>query len=200
MTKEEKAFKKFFEQLKVDHQQPVSGRVLLSEPFLGDPNFTKSVVLLVRHDDEGSVGFTINHPSETGINEIIDDFPAIDAPVYIGGPVSNESLFYLHNNADLPNSIKIQEELYWGGDFEALKTFIIEKKIKQKEILFLVGYSGWESEQLSNELAAHSWIVSDIASSEVFKNDSENLWNELLARKSNAFRILSNFPEDPSLN
>lgn len=200
MTKEERALKKFFERLKIEDQKAAAGRVLLSEPFLGDPNFTQSVVILVRHDKEGSVGFTINQPSLTWINEILDDFPQIDAPVYIGGPVSNESLFYIHKIPELSNSIKILEGLYWGGDFPELKQMIAEGKVDPKDILFLVGYSGWESGQLKGELEQHSWIVSDIGSNEVFTSNKNNLWQELLKRESEAFGIISNFPEDPSLN
>ena len=201
MNNEEKAFNRFFKQLKIEDQKPASGRVLLSEPFLADPNFTHSVILLVRHDAEGSVGFTINHLSDTKLNEVLDDLPLSNSCVYVGGPVSNESLFYLHTLGDkLTGSIKIQEGLYWGGDFEELKTMIESGKVSENEIMFLVGYSGWDSHQLEGELKSHSWIVADISTDNVFKGKGRELWNELLTRKSKAFQIVSNFPENPSLN
>ncbi len=201
MNNKEKAFNRFFRQLRVEDQKPATGRILLSEPFLADPNFVHSVILLVRHDAEGSVGFTINHKSETQLNEILEDFPEVDAPVYIGGPVSNESLFYLHGIGDkLTGSIKIQEGLYWGGDFEELKNLLAAGKVNLDEFIFLVGYSGWEKEQLEGELAQHSWIVTDISTQTVFSNNYETIWNELLTNFNKAFKIVSNFPEDPSLN
>ena len=201
MNNEEKAFNRFFKQLKIEDQKPASGRVLISEPFLADPNFTHSVILLVRHDAEGSVGFTINHLSDTKLNEVLDDLPLSNSCVYVGGPVSNESLFYLHTLGDkLTGSIKIQEGLYWGGDFEELKTMIESGKVSENEIMFLVGYSGWDSDQLEDELKSHSWIVADISTDNVFKGKGRELWNELLTRKSKAFQIVSNFPENPSLN
>jgi len=201
MNNEEKAFNRFFKQLKIEDQKPASGRVLLSEPFLADPNFTHSAILLVRHDAEGSVGFTINHPSDTKLNEIIDDFPPTNSFVFVGGPVSNDSLFYLHTLGDkLSGSIKIQEGLYWGGDFEELKSMMESGTVSEHQIMFLVGYSGWGSDQLEAELKSHSWIVADISTENVFKGKSRELWNELLTLKSEAFQIVSNFPEDPSLN
>ena len=140
MNNEEKAFNRFFKQLKIEDQKPASGRVLLSEPFLADPNFTHSAILLVRHDAEGSVGFTINHPSDTKLNEILDNFPPTNAFVFVGGPVSNESLFYLHTLGDkLSGSIKIQEGLYWGGDFEELKSMMESGMVSEHQIMFLVG-------------------------------------------------------------
>jgi len=201
MNNEEKAFNRFFKQLKIEDQKPASGRILLSEPFLADPNFTHSVILLVRHDTEGSVGFTINHPSDTKLNEILVDFPSTNSLVYVGGPVSNESLFYLHTLGNkLSGSIKIQEGLYWGGDFEELKELVASGQVSETEIIYLVGYSGWESGQLERELNKHSWIVTDISTENVFSGKSRELWNELLTLKSEAFKIVSNFPEDPNLN
>lgn len=201
MSIEEKAFNRFFQQLKIEDQKPAAGRVLLSEPFLADPNFTHSVVLLVRHDEEGSVGFTINYESDTLLHEILDDFPPTNANVFIGGPVSNESLFYLHTLGDkLKDAIKIQEGLYWGGDFGELKKLVASGAVAENEIIYLVGYSGWESGQLNEELEAHSWIVSDISTAAVFEKKGRELWNELLSKKSESFKIVNNFPDDPSLN
>lgn len=201
MNNEEKAFNRFFKQLKIEDQIPASGRVLLSEPFLADPNFTHSVILLVRHDSEGSVGFTINHPSDTKLNEILEDFPLTDSYVYVGGPVSNESLFYLHKLGDkLKGSIKIQEGLYWGGDFDELKSLVVSGQVADDDIIYLVGYSGWEPKQLEGELTNHSWIITDINTENVFSGKSRELWNELLTLKSESFKIVANFPEDPSLN
>jgi len=135
------------------------GKVLLAEPFMQDPYFKRSVVLLCEHAPEGSVGFILNHEMSLKINEVIDDFPDFNVPVFLGGPVKPENLFFLHQMKDLPGSIRITEGLYWSGDFEVLKARIERKEVKTNQIRFFLGYSGWDNEQLSMEIEQQSWII-----------------------------------------
>jgi len=120
------------------------GRLLISEPTLNDNIFFKSVVLLTHHNDDESIGLILNHPTKINLNEILNNIPLSDFPVYIGGPVEKQSLHFLHTLGELiPNSIKITNAIYFGGDFDTVIQLMQDKKITKNEIRFFVGYSGW---------------------------------------------------------
>lgn len=98
----------------------------MAEPFMLDPNFKRSVILICEHADHGTTGFILNKPLDMKIHELIADFPESKAPVHIGGPVAVDSVHYLHNVGDLlENSLEVSPGIYWGGDFEKLK-FLLE--------------------------------------------------------------------------
>lgn len=175
------------------------GDFLLSEPFMKDPNFKRAVILLCEHNQNGSFGFILNKISDLTIQELILDFPSIDAPIYIGGPVGEDTLHFLHRCGPiLENSIKIRENIWWGGNFEQLKEEIRNGNIFPDDIRFFVGYSGWGAGQLMSELEDHSWIVSQHFTD--FYGDSEDLWKNVMNAMGGNYKLISNFPEDPQLN
>lgn len=197
----QEAFDLFFSKLDYSTEKIEEGMVLISEPFLSDPNFTHSVVLIVKHNEEGSFGFVLNNESEYRLNEVLEDFPVFDSPVYLGGPVGVESLFFIHSRNDLiSGGHEVVPGLFWGGDFEELKSRIKEGSIQQEEVIFFVGYSGWEEGQLESELEGQSWIVTGINAKEVFDKTGKSLWNKKLKQLGNEYKILSSFPADPSMN
>ncbi len=126
-----------------------------------DPNFKRSVILLCEHGDEdGSIGFVINKPLEIKVNDLITDFPEIEAHVYYGGPVATDTIHYIHNVGELlDDSMKVTRGIYWGGDFTKLKFLIDSKLILPHNIRFYVGYSGWSVGQLHEEIAYKSWVT-----------------------------------------
>lgn len=200
-NEKQKAFDDFFSGLNYGSTKVVEGNILISDPFLLDPNFSRTVVLMVKHKEEGSLGFVLNDESKFKINEVIDDFPEFDTNVFLGGPVGNESLFFIHTRNDIiSEGIEVLNGLFWGGNFEELKQAISMKQIKKEEVIFFVGYSGWDKDQLNNELKEKSWIVADITTEEVMLQTGKSLWNTKLEKLGDKFKILSNFPEDPSLN
>ena len=86
-----------------------------------DANFKRSVILLTVHNKIESIGFILNQPTKVGINELINDLPCFDAPVYIGGPVQKDTLHFIHSMGDLiDGSIHVGENLYWSGNFQTL--------------------------------------------------------------------------------
>ena len=94
---------------------PIQGALLISEPFLKDFYFRRSVVLLAEHNDDGSFGLIINKPVEVMLNEIVKDFPYFETKLFIGGPVNTDSLFILHTlGKQIKNSFQIMPGLYWG--------------------------------------------------------------------------------------
>ena len=137
------------------------GRVLISEPFLNDTYFKRSVVLLTEHSDEGTVGFVLNKPVEMSVNEVLEDFPKTNAHISIGGPVNTNTIHYIHTFGErLPNSVQVMEDLYWGGDFEFLKEMMESGLIKGPQIRFFLGYAGWSPKQLDSELEAGCILLS----------------------------------------
>ena len=122
---------------------PSRGRILISEPFLRDATFGRSVILLVDHTDEGSMGLVINKQLPLFLNDIIMEFKYLDEiPLYKGGPIATDTLFYLHTLSDIPGSISISKGLYLNGDFDEIKKYILQGNKISECIRFFLGYSG----------------------------------------------------------
>ncbi|MEI6816053.1 MAG: YqgE/AlgH family protein [Bacteroidota bacterium] len=188
---------------KIGNQRvPVAaGKLLVSEPFMFDQNFGRSVILLCEHTLEGTVGFILNKPTEVTVNDAIEDFPEFDGNLYYGGPVQTNSLHFIHTLGDkIPGSLEVVKGIYWGGDFEVLKLLIDTKQIRNDQVRFYAGYSGWEPNQLKKELKEKTWIIADVNSQYPFAEDPLHLWRDVLKGMDEQFSVMSNFPEDPSLN
>ncbi len=181
---------------------PIKGSLLISEPFMMDPNFKRSVVLLTEHAAEGTVGYILNHKSEFILKDLIPDCWDADFQVYLGGPVAPDTLHFIHQSPDkIPGGQELGNGLFWGGDFESLKIQINNYNIKEDEIRFFIGYSGWSEDQLDDELSTNSWIVSNKYHIEMVFEENENyLWKEAIVNMGVKYAHISNFPEDPSLN
>lgn len=181
--------------------QPSIGKILISEPFLQDFYFRRSVVLLADHSEEGSFGIIMNKATESPVNYAIDDFPQIDAPLYLGGPVQTNSLFYIHRFGEkIEGSIIIKGQLAWGGDLDQVKQLILEGKLTANDIRFFVGYAGWSPSQLDEELSRNSWVVSGNVSEDLLDFDPKKMWGQSLQDVGGRFRDWVNFPLDPALN
>ena len=181
---------------------PAQGRFLIARPFLQDPNFWRSVVLLTEHNEEGTVGFVLNRPIEYGLNDLIEDFPTFNAPVFLGGPVGTDSLHYLHQVPDLEGSEnrEIAPGVYWGSSFEALRAGILAGMLTPENVRLFVGYSGWGPHQLEGELKMKSWYVSGSNNAFTFSDTPQDLWREVLRSMGERYRLISHYPEDPSMN
>ena len=134
-----------------NENQPAKGKLLLSEPFLNDPNFDRTVVLLCEHSDEGSFGFILNKPSEVELNSIMDELNVVEGKAYVGGPVQHNTLHYIHRFPSLEGGQEIKNGLYWGGEFEQLLSILQSENVTEEDIRFFVGYSGWVEGQLEEE-------------------------------------------------
>jgi putative transcriptional regulator len=181
---------------------PKKGCLLIAEPsILNDISFNRSVILLTEHVTDGSVGFILNKPLTYCIHDL---FPEINANfvIYNGGPVEQDNLYFLHNIPELiPESIEISYGLYWGGNFETTKNLINDGKISKENIRFFLGYSGWKTNQLEDELNENSWIIveNDLQNKIISKN-SQNFWKEKLNEIGGEYVYYSNSPENPTLN
>lgn len=181
--------------------KPEKGRLLISEPFLPDPNFERTVVLLCDHNDEGSFGFVLNKPSIIKVNEVLVDIKELEAEVYIGGPVQQDTLHFIHRSEALSDSAKIVDGIFWGGNFETLLLLTATAQIAPEDIRFFLGYSGWGPGQLDSELQEDSWIVCDyVTPTLLFETAPKDMWKKALDSMGGRYSIYSNYPVDPRLN
>lgn len=179
---------------------PNAGKVLIAEPFLGDPNFERSVVLICEHNKEGSFGLVLNNVSKNTIADVVDDIYA-EFPLFIGGPVEQNTLHFVHRLGQLiEDSIDLGNGIFWSGDFESIKSLLSIGTIKSEDIRFFIGYSGWGAGQLGNELAQNTWFVSDINSDVLFEEYTNQFWRTVLKRMGGDYKVLANYPVDPRLN
>ncbi len=188
--------------IETNHVSPEKGRILIAEPFLPGSYFNRSVVLLVAHNDKGSIGFILNKEIDYPIDEIMSDFPDFKAEVSLGGPVSTDSVYFIHSLGDeIPGSIHVKENMYWGGDFEVLKEKIKNGEVKSDQVRFFLGYSGWDEGQLEEELKEDSWVVSEIEQKNVLdKKPSQTSWIDAIRELGGKYSLWENFPQNPSLN
>ncbi|MCB0572145.1 MAG: YqgE/AlgH family protein [Phaeodactylibacter sp.] len=177
------------------------GKVLLAEPFMLDPNFKRTAVLLCEHNKEGSLGFIMNKPLNMRIDELIEDFPEFDSEVYFGGPVQTDTIHYVHNVGNLlDDSTKISNGVYFGGDFEKLKFLISSQLVQPANIRFFLGYSGWTDGQLKDEMIYGSWVIVDMDANYLFKTKPDDLWRQAMYNKGDAYTVIAEMPEGTNLN
>jgi putative transcriptional regulator len=177
------------------------GRILISEPFLLDNYFKRSIVLITEHSEEGTVGFVLNKPVSLMINEVVADFPETNAMVSLGGPVQTNTLHYIHTLGDIiPNSVRVLENIFWSGDFDIVKRLIESGNLAPGNIRFFLGYSGWNAHQLDDELAQNAWIVSELKQQEIMSPMNKHFWNKTLNQMGKKYQMWANFPENPQMN
>ncbi len=186
----------------MDSYKVENGTVLLAEPFMQDSNFRRSVILVCENNNEdGTVGFVLNKPLQMKINELITDFPEIESHVFYGGPVATDTIHYIHNIGEiLDDSTPIIPGIQWGGDFEKLKFLIESKLVLPLNIRFFVGYSGWSTGQLKEELGYKSWVTTKMHPSYIFKSKPEHLWQQVMFNLGDTFSVIAQIPETHSLN
>jgi putative transcriptional regulator len=179
---------------------PQRGNLLLSEPFMWDPNFRRSVLLLCECNEEGAFGLILNRPLALEMADVVDNW-FVEVPLYYGGPVGQDRLLFLHKYGNLiPDSVEISPGIYCGGDFEVVKDLIHSREISTDNIRFYIGYSGWDEDQLIEETASSSWIILPSNSSYVFSGKGKQLWRDVLSDMGGEYRILANCPENPQMN
>ena len=191
-------FKKRISEL--NNLDPLPGNILVAEPFMQDDYFKRSVVYLCENNEIGTVGFILSEKLNLRLNDLFNEPLAFDADLYLGGPVEAQNLFYLHTCKDLDAAIEIKDGIYWSGDFEQLKEYMLIGKIQSHEIRFFLGYAGWDKQQLIDELTAENWLIGSIQPKELFDLDSEEIWKTQLTKMGKEQALMSKFPDDPSLN
>ena len=175
-----------------------TGKLLVAEPFMLDPNFRRSVILICDHDKEdGSIGFVLNKAIDMKINDLLVNFPAFEANVYYGGPVQTDTIHYIHTLGDLlPNSVEVMDGIWFGGDFDELKKLASMELLEAKDIRFFIGYSGWSHGQLHNEIITKSWFLAEGDSNFIF-NDKyfKTMWTDVLQQEGGTKSVIGQIPK-----
>jgi putative transcriptional regulator len=181
--------------------EPGAGILLIADPFLKDPNFLRTVVFLCEHKEEGSFGFVLNRPFTNTIDELIPELQDHKLPVFYGGPVQQDTIHFLHQYPeDIPGGQEILNGVYWGGDFDKMVELLRSNSLDPARIRFYIGYSGWGSGQLDDELKEKSWLTVKATRKLVFHRNFEEIWKESLKLLGGEYEMMINFPIDPQLN
>ena len=185
-----------------NNRQPEKGNILISEPFLRDVYFQRSVVLLVEHHAKGSMGFVLNKRTALKVNDFFDGFDdAPRIPIYLGGPVLPDRLFFIHSLGHLiPDSVAIGDGLYFDGDFEALRLYLSSGRQAHEKVKFFLGYAGWTERQLADEIAQDSWLVGDSSTAQILAAEGESFWKHSVEAVGGAYLTWINYPRNPILN
>ncbi len=180
---------------------PEKGKILISEPFLPDTFFNRTIVYLTDHTPQGSVGFILNKKLDLQVSNAIEGFEGWDEYLSMGGPVAPDTLHYLHNLGDsIPKSIHIDGNICWGGDIDTIRDMIKARKIKQSQIRFFLGYSGWSAGQLDRELKENSWVIAKVNSNIVLNSRGDDIWKKVLRSFKGKYRMWADFPDSPEMN
>jgi len=181
--------------------KPKVGRLLISEPIFNNSIFLKSVILLTHYNNNESTGLILNHPTKLYLSHLFKNI-SLDFQIFLGGPVDNQSLYYIHTLGNIiPKSIEITDDIYFGGEFDSILKLINNGTISQNEIKFFIGYTGWGKNQLIDEIENDSWIVKNLTSKDVCMNKSnQQLWRNFIKEMGDKYAVWANLPKDPSLN
>lgn len=181
---------------------PKKGSLLISAPFLRDYFFARSVVLTLHHNDEGSMGIALNKKFNNlrtlnGLMPELGNLPPI--PLYKGGPIDTDTLFYLHNLDFLKDSLPMGNGLYLNGNFEDMKRYLLNGGPVSGHIKFFMGYAGWQKGQLMQEIENNTWIVSEKYETDIL-HSSNGLWQKALYDMGGKFAVWSRYPQYPFMN
>lgn len=183
----------------------LTGRLLVATPALADPNFDRAVVLLLDHDDEGSLGVVLNRPTPVEVEDVLQPWAELAGQpqvVFQGGPVSLDSALGL---AVVPGDAKGKEPLGWRRVHGAIGLVDLEAP---PELLapglgplrIFAGYAGWGPGQLEEELTDGAWYVVESEPGDVFSPDPDRMWRAVLRRQRSELAMVATYPDDPSLN
>ncbi|MEO1477117.1 MAG: YqgE/AlgH family protein [Bacteroidota bacterium] len=176
------------------------GTILIAEPALRDSNFRRTVILLCEHSTDGSFGLILNRPTGHHLSDVLDMPLGFDAELYQGGPVQLDTLHFLHPyGRAIHGALPIIDGIWWGGDFDDTVGQIQSARLDPGRLRFFAGYAGWAPDQLDEEVIQDGWVVRPGHPRFVYDSDTQ-LWRELVMALGGEYRLLANFPDDPSLN
>ena len=173
-------------------RQPVVGDLLVAEPFLREEYFNHAVISLVEYErGKSAMGLVLNKPTGYTLGEAIEGIDdSVDVPIFCGGPLSTDRLFYIHT---LPGEFKGARELarglYIGGDFDSVRSYVNMGCETEGLMRFFVGYSGWDPFQLESEISQHVWAVGpEPVNADILRHDGDSFWYEMVRRMGPAYR------------
>ena len=181
------------------------GTFLAAWPDLQDPSFMHAVLLMCQHSEEGAYGLVVNRPAGVPIRTLMPEHPILgqsEFPIFLGGPVDHTTLQFIHRlPEDIPGGFPLTDEIWMGGDLEALAEIVGSDQTRAASAVRLfVGYSGWGPGQLESELRERSWIPAPACTDVVFSSQSEVTWRRVVRSIGPEGSALLNLPPDVSWN
>lgn len=156
---------------------------------------------MCEHNANGSLGFVINKPQGLYLKDIFPHLKNANFPLFEGGPVSNNQLFYTHTlGLKISDSIEITKGVYWGGNFLEISHMIEHGKLSNNDIRFYIGYAGWGEMQLEQEMLTNTWFTVKGDYDELMLTHPEDIWGDELTKINPGYKAFTDFPFDPSLN
>lgn len=186
------------------NKQYGKGSLLIANPVLPDPNFSRTVILLCNHNEQGSFGLVINRSAELKAPDLfssIDILKSYNEKIYIGGPVSQSMVFYLYRSGkDVIGLDKICSGVYLGSNLETLESLYLDIENPEENIRFYLGYSGWSGGQLDGEMEQNSWLVQDANEQLVFLDSVNLIWPKAVNSLGEKYQYLTKAPVNPQWN
>ncbi len=181
----------------------LAGRLLVATPALEDPNFRRSVVLLLDHDEEGALGIILNRPSEVAVGEVLDRWAPLvtgEPVLWVGGPVGTDSALGVVRLPDRqePEGFRAVPAAGLGLVDLDLDPTVLSPSLTNVRIF--AGYAGWAGDQLEEELADGGWYLAEAEAGDPFTADPDRLWRQVLRRQGGDLALVSTYPDDPSDN
>jgi putative transcriptional regulator len=180
----------------------VAGRLLVATPLLGDPNFDRTVVLMLEHADQGALGVVLNRPSALPVGEILPAWhPVVGQPdvVFHGGPVGTDAALGLVQLASpsVPLGVRLVRDGLGLTDLDA-PVEVVAPGVRTMRVF--AGYAGWGEGQLDAEIDEGAWFVVDARPDDAFNGEPEGMWRDVLRRQGPPLALVASFPRDPALN
>jgi putative transcriptional regulator len=178
----------------------VRGQLLIAGPPLLDPNFWRTVVLVVEHTEEGALGLVLNRPSETTVGEAVEELGELVGEgerLFIGGPVQPSAVIVLAQFEDPGDAA-----LTAFDDVGVLGTSSGPDQLSVgiRQARAFVGHAGWGPGQLDAELDRGDWILEPAILQDAFAIEALELWASVLIRKGGSYALVARMPSDPSYN
>ncbi|HET8604105.1 MAG TPA: YqgE/AlgH family protein [Marmoricola sp.] len=180
-----------------------AGRLLIASPLLGDPNFARSIVLLLNADDDGALGVILNRPSGTRVDEVLGPWAGLvrtPEVLFQGGPVETNAALALARVADAEEDLVGWRPLFDSTGLVDLDTPVELLEGGLAELRIYAGYAGWSAGQLEAEIESGAWLVVPAEASDLFAADPDQLWGQVLRRQPGEVRLLATMPADPTMN
>ena len=179
----------------------LKGQLLLDSGQLRGSFFQRTVVLICQHDADGAFGLVLNRAAGSNAGEmIVADLPEVlkSCPLFLGGPVQPSALSFLLTDSYIPEA-NVMPNLSLGHSLDMLielgESFSPSQRVKM-----FAGYAGWSAGQLEQELKRDAWVTHPASLDLIFDTSPAELWQKILRQKGGQYRLLSQMPEDPSLN
>lgn len=188
-------------------RSPLRGRLLVANPLLPDPNFERSVVLVLAHGADGALGVVLNRPSGTELSEVLPDWAETVSPpgvLFAGGPVNRRAVIGVARRQSGGSAVWTDGPA-WTTVSDDIGTVDLDLDPAEVDedlaaVRVFVGYSGWSSGQLEGEIASGAWWVVDAAPDDAFGSRPDDLWHDVLRRQEGSLALVAAFPPDPEMN